>query len=157
MCTKDEFYDVDNCIEQDIEERSLAKYGCTTPFGPNKTHICTDQALGKGALEVYRNVWKTLKTKCSINPCRVIYTRLMHGQDEPESTWMSRSRVIITLAENVKIMDEIPLYSLLSMVAEVGGYVGLFLGVSINQMSLVAGFLFEKIFTAYYNLTKPNK
>ena len=135
LCVKSEMYDVDNCIEKDIEEMSMAKYGCTTPFGPDKTHICTNQTLGKDALKIYQTVWKTLNTRCSKSPCRVIYTRLTNGQDQPFSTWTTRSKVTITLAENVRIIDEIPLYSLLSMVAEaMSACFWVFLSISYHQL-----------------------
>ena len=37
--------------------------------------------------------------------------------------------------ENIKVTKAYHIYSGLSLVAEIGGYVGLFLGVSINQIT----------------------
>ena len=41
----------------------------------------------------------------------------------------------VSFKENIKVTTGYYLYSGLSLVAEVGGYVGLFLGVSVNQIS----------------------
>ena len=43
----------------------------------------------------------------------------------------------IATRENIKITEAHWLYSVLSMIAEIGGYVGLFLGVSIIQINHV--------------------
>ena len=43
--------------------------------------------------------------------------------------------------ENIKVTEAHLLYSVLSMIAEIGGYVGLFLGVSIIQINHV----FDKV------------
>ena len=45
------------------------------------------------------------------------------------------STVVINFQENVEVVSSYYLYSGLSLIAEVGGYVGLFLGVSINQIA----------------------
>ena len=41
----------------------------------------------------------------------------------------------ISTRENIKVTEAHLLYSVLSMIAEIGGYVGLFLGVSIIQIN----------------------
>ena len=48
----------------------------------------------------------------------------------------------INLPDQVQVFEAYYTYDGLSMVAEIGGYVGLFLGISINQV----GLLFEKLF-----------
>ena len=45
------------------------------------------------------------------------------------------SAIVINFQENVEVVSSYYLYSGLSLIAEVGGYVGLFLGVSINQIA----------------------
>ena len=47
--------------------------------------------------------------------------------------------------EHIKVTDEQYLYSGLSLIAEIGGYVGLFLGVSVNQIIDLADVLITKI------------
>ena len=50
----------------------------------------------------------------------------------------------IKFKENIKVIEAYHLYSALSMIAEVGGYVGLFLGISVNQVSALFNVLLDK-------------
>ena len=45
--------------------------------------------------------------------------------------------VTIKFKENIKVIEAYQLYSLLSMIAEIGGYVGMFLGISLLQIRFV--------------------
>ena len=47
----------------------------------------------------------------------------------------ANGQLSINFKENIKVITSYHLYSGLSLIAEVGGYVGLFLGVSINQVT----------------------
>ena len=51
----------------------------------------------------------------------------------------------INFKSSIKVTQSHYLYSGLSMVAEIGGYVGLFLGVSINQISDIFKYLVGKL------------
>ena len=53
--------------------------------------------------------------------------------------------VYLNFGEIIKETKAYRLYSKLSLIAEVGGYVGLFLGVSINQISYLMEFMVLKI------------
>ena len=57
--------------------------------------------------------------------------------------------VVIYVKENIEVKEAYYLYSILSMIAEVGGYVGLFLGVSVNQVSQLINVLFDKLVWIY--------
>ena len=61
--------------------------------------------------------------------------------------------VYIKLKENIQVFEAQYLYSALSMIAEVGGYVGLFLGISVNQVSTMLNVVLEK-FNWICNKTK---
>ena len=50
----------------------------------------------------------------------------------------------IKLKENIEVKEAYYLYSGLSLIAEIGGYVGLFLGVSINQVSELINTVIDK-------------
>ena len=54
------------------------------------------------------------------------------------------SMVYMKLKENINIIESYHLYSTLSLIAEIGGYVGLFLGVSINQVSVLINVVIDK-------------
>ena len=50
----------------------------------------------------------------------------------------------LILKDDVLLSEEHFLYSPLSLIAEVGGYVGLFLGVSVKQFSTMMELLFNR-------------
>ena len=64
---------------------------------------------------------------------------------ERENWYKTISKLLSYFKENVKITKAYHIYSGLSLIAEIGGYVGLFLGVSINQMAN----LFDVLFNAF--------
>ena len=43
VCNNDQTYQMDACNYNGTEKKSLEELGCTTPFGPNKTKICTNE------------------------------------------------------------------------------------------------------------------
>ena len=51
----------------------------------------------------------------------------------------------INLKSNIKVTQAHYLYSGLSMVAEIGGYVGLFLGVSFNKLAILTNTLITRL------------
>ena len=74
-----------------------------------------------------------------------MYTRLTHTLDSVYATSKPKGKVTLVLKNTVRTTKEIYLYSGLSLIAEVGGYVGLFLGVSVNQISNLVDYLLENI------------
>ena len=54
------------------------------------------------------------------------------------------TRLVLNLNENVLVSEEVFLYSGLSLIAEVGSYIGLFLGVSVNQVSTLLEALYDR-------------
>ena len=142
-CTSELDYDTDRCIQMEIENETIAEFGCTTPFGPNKTKICINQTVAQEVLKVYHSRWKSFKTKCKI-PCRLLFIRpnvLREGIYNSQS----KTKITLNLKEDVKITDEYFLYSGLSLIAEIGGYVGLFLGVSVKQISLLMEMIYDRL------------
>ena len=70
-------------------------------------------------------------------------TRLIKTNDKIQPSYLKKpaAKMEISTRENIKVTEAKLLYSVLSMIAEIGGYVGLFLGVSINQINHV----FDKV------------
>ena len=70
-----------------------------------------------------------------------------HGQCQRSDTTITDGSGYsrINLPEHIQVYESYYTYDGLSMVAEIGGYVGLFLGISVNQI----GLLFEKLFLHY--------
>ena len=52
-CNDDKTYQMDACNYDGVEKKSMEMPGCTTPYGPNKTKICTNSTKGSEAQEIY--------------------------------------------------------------------------------------------------------
>ena len=127
----------------------MEEFGCITPWGPINDQICTNETLGKHAHKKYmdllhfKNVTEFDET-CP-RPCTIMKLR-------PGLTKTSFQKYISRTASaslHVKLQDLITVtkdqyaYTWLSLVAEVGGYVGLFLGFSVYQVTYVIDGLFR--------------
>ena len=148
-CEQNSEYNYDLCVDLYIEEKAIKKFGCTTPFGPNKDKICTDLKVAMEVFGLYREIWKNQETSCKV-PCTryTIKPALLKEQPLPWSEqWTDIGAIPIDILFNEEILtsEEVFLYSTLSLIAEIGGYVGLFLGVSVYQISSLAEMIFVQI------------
>ena len=142
-CNNEPDFNQDLCNDARVEKSSLRKIGCTTPFGLNKDKICKDQENGSKAIELYTEIFVDHVNSC-YGPCsfvltKAIRTRAVNNVDK------NYSSLTIYFDEKIKVIDAHHLYSGLSLIAEIGGYVGLFLGVSVNQVSVLMNILLDKI------------
>ena len=65
--------------------------------------------------------------------------------------------MIINFKEYIKVTEAFYLYSTLTLIAEVGGYVGLFLGVSVNQVSGLFNTMLDVLDSKlFYKIEMPN-
>ena len=119
----------------------MAKFGCTTPFGINLNTICTDQTKGKLALDLLRELRSLKNIKSCLYPCTNLKIRL----DKIEFAELNgTTRVKLIFDQFIRITSLHISYTGLELVAEVGGYVGLFLGFSVFQLSHAIKFLTRK-------------
>ena len=88
---------------------------------------------------MYQDTFEKLLTNASYcnSPCDFFTVRAIKTDDKFQSLYMGKriAYLVIDLKENIKVVTAYHLYSALSLIAEIGGYVGLFLGVSINQIT----------------------
>ena len=141
-CQHDVHYNKDFCIDEALHKISLDTIGCTTPFGRNKSLICTDPQSAIKAKELYAKYFQHNSKFCP-NPCtfsRMRASILYHNTSESRNT----SLLYINLDDEISVSTSYYTYTGLSLIAEIGGYVGLFLGISLNQTYKLCDFL--KIF-----------
>ena len=62
-----------------------------------------------------------------------------------KSRTKSYSSVLIYFEENIKVTRDYYIYTKINLIAEIGGYVGLFLGVSVNQLTNLIDFIVAKV------------
>ena len=139
-CNDTPQYTKDDCSEDEIEKFVMKEYGCTPPFFENKEKICTNETISK---QVYK-YWKNARyyTNCS-GPCREISVSVIWTADK--TTKPEDSEVNFYFRNRVKVVKSYYAYSSLSLIAEIGGYFGLFLGVSINQITYLTSFAKETV------------
>ena len=122
-------------------------FGCTTPWGPDKDHICKN---GLKAHHLYREYldWHNatdIFQKCP-KSCRIM--KLRTGNEKTSfQKYMYGKRTAslhIKLHEIITVTEDQYSYIWLNLIAEVGGYVGLFLGFSVYQMTSLIDKLFQK-------------
>ena len=139
-------YGKDQCTDKTFEKEALELYGCTTPFGPNKDEICD---ISENALKVNYMLRKWYNNQIQAEsgckkPCSYVTLRASTVW-EREKKYNTIVKVLIYFKENIKVTKAYHVYSGLSLIAEIGGYVGLFLGVSFNQITN----LFDVLFNAF--------
>ena len=120
----------------------MTQVGCTTPYRPDKSNICTDPEKSKQANDIYKKVKYNQTFATSVCPRSCMYqiiglSRYEIGEGQPMSHTNlkadKRKTLTLTFQKFIKISKSRRSYTFLELIAEVGGYVGLFLGISINQ------------------------
>ena len=145
VCNNDKDYSKDLCLDAAIQKELLSKIGCTDPFGPNRTHICTKQYEGRKANEIISAAKENPNVDC-YHPCNFSSITLseltetgLYGAPSDEAM------VRLHFSEIIKVSETYYTYSPLSMIAEIGGYVGLFLGVSVNMVTNLLDIFIAKL------------
>ena len=129
-------YGKDQCIDESFEKEALELHGCTAPFDPHKDQICRSKENATKVNDLYKKWYsKTIQVKSGCNkPCSYVTLRASTVW-EREKRYKTQVKMRIYFNENIKVTKAYHIYSGLSLIAEIGGYVGLFLGVSINQIT----------------------
>ena len=147
-CVEDIDYNEDECIDDLVHKQSMKNIGCTSPWTINKSQICSNQLKAIKATELYDWYFNHGSTKCP-EPCTFTRVRasITHSTTN-QSNIIQQNRIYINLDDKVGLYESFFVYSGLSLIAEIGGYVGLFLGVSLNQFYKVYEFIkfhFQKV------------
>ena len=165
-CQNDEAYSRDDCLYSAIQEVTTTKYknrsqlyfhiiiilqesekelGCTTPFHPDKSNICVKDDKKLKARGIFNNITRINQTKARrLCPkhCQQYITSL---NKEGRNTSSSYTSLEIIFPKYIRVSSSNYSYTILELLAEVGGYVGLFLGISIIQISGLMKILITKL------------
>ena len=105
---------------------------CVTPFGYDKTNICTNPTLARQAVNYFYDSHKTTRyTINCLNPCNQFLFYMFKISEYNQTTTYATAWLFFN--EYIKTTTSHYSYLTLSLIAEIGGYVGLFLGVSLYQ------------------------
>ena len=138
-CNNEKGYLLDKCVLNGLEKESLRTIGCVTPFGITKENICQDEQVAKKAHNLYkefRNHYLKLKNVSCLEPCSYLNIKIMKASETKGAKMIvDKGFGEVRLNFNEQIHETVAYYSYddLSFIAEIGGYVGLFLGASMYQ------------------------
>ena len=113
----------------------MKNFGCTSPFGHfgYLNNICTDYNIGKQAFEMFDKLDEdTLYIPECPYPCGFLKVSAITTQlreDEKSFTFK--------FGQYIKVTEAYYSYTELELIAEFGGYVGLFLGISVFDINQV--------------------
>ena len=123
-------------------QESITTFGCTTPYGRNIDYICTDFDKAESAYTLYEKKMRGVIAEC-LRPCQ--YMKVSGTKFNVFPGNMIEPRIHIYFDELVKVSQTYITYTSLEMLAEVGGYVGLFLGVSVYHFKDLFNYILNKI------------
>ena len=126
----------------------MEKIGCTSPFGFDLDNICTETNRSKEAYSLFKDMfYKNNVTKECQYPCNFSLSWMKPIEEREVSKLDSHSTGFIDLRfeKYIKVTKSSSAYTELELLAELGGYVGLFLGISVFDLRLV----FSKIFNIF--------
>ena len=117
----------------------MKNIGCTSPFGGNLDNICTST---NQSIEARKSFQKLINRKQKIEecsyPCQFLRNMIMPIQIRKNQTeTQEKKQVILTFDKFIKVTHAYLAYTELELLAELGGYVGLFLGYSVFHLSEV--------------------
>ena len=112
---------------------ALEEVGCTSPYHTNKSTICTDPLKGKSAHQIYDSYIHNQSFASRVCPKNCQFQVISFDNYEERTSFLLKKFFQLKFDEFIKVSVSNPSYTFLELIAEVGGYVGLFLGVSINQ------------------------
>ena len=112
---------------------ALEEVGCTSPYHTNKSAICTDPLKGKFAHQIYISHILNQSFASRVCPKTCQFQVISFDNYVEKTSFFLNKMLQLKFEEFIKVSVSSPSYTFLTLIAEVGGYVGLFLGVSINQ------------------------
>lgn len=126
----------DACIFEIIQKESMEQVGCTSPYGRNKSNICTNnEEKSAKAYWIFEDLTQNNLTdanercpKSCTYQMTTFSSFLKEDYGDPDQGYL-----YLKFQRFIKVSRSRYAYTWLELLAEVGGYVGLFLGVSVNQ------------------------
>ena len=115
---------------------SMDRIGCTTPFGVNPVGnytICNEKDAMLKAIDIFKNMTESQLKECPY-PCKFLKVSLTPSKARSEDHHQ-KGVLMMTFNKYIRVTNAEYSYTELELLAEFGGYVGLFLGMSVFHLS----------------------
>ena len=143
-CSDETDFEFDKCFYQAIAQDLMNELNCVVPFikTSENYHICVNKAQA----EVDKMMLALEKHKTTTGPCKSPCTSMnidfgVLFDDSIRND--EKSFLRIYFKSNIKFKQTIYDYTLLSLLAEIGGYTGLLLGISVANVTTVLERMFQ--------------
>ena len=128
----------------------MSKFNCTTPWGPEKDHICKNETIGLNPQKLYESYFKFRNASSLQNCPKSCFLMNIRFATEKTNiqTYINGKRsgvILFKFREIITVSSDHYSYIWLNFIAEVGGYVGLFLGYSVYQITDILDKILPKI------------
>ena len=126
-------------------EKMIELLGCVVPFiesEGNEYPICTNTTAATIAEEIFEglgNYYDFYNSEKIPLPCNQMHADPIQIFDSPE--WDGQTWINAKLMRNSRVTEQQAAYSFHSLYAEVGGFVGLLLGISVYQLGSLIDFI----------------
>ena len=118
-----------------MDEQSLENLGCVSPIRTNRYHTSPRCLLNKTVNKIYQEYKdRTLNEICKLD-CS--FMSVIFDRSDINENYINGngSYAKLYIKNNVKVSQSIIDYSAISLMAEVGGYLGLLLGTSLFDIT----------------------
>ena len=124
-CNNEKGYRLDKCVLNGLENESLKRIGCVSPFGITKDNICQDEQVAKKAFKLYRefrNHYRDLKNLSCPEPCSYMRVKIIKATEIEKVANEETGAMLLHF--NEKVHETVAYYSYddLSFIAEIGFY-----------------------------------
>ena len=165
-CSDEMSFSFDQCFDGWLTNMLLTEGGCTPPYVENKTHLCNSQSDWDkflAANDRRDSLVKSHRFRICPRPCATMKGNIKFVTEIPMKhcdrcgTFSGNktlqklvpqgaelSRIILTIKEEFEVTRSFFAYTPLAFFAEIGGYLGLFIGYSLVSLADLGSWIVEK-------------
>ena len=166
-CTSKHNFTFDDCLYRKIKGAMMNKFGCTVAFlPPNSTSDLVCRNKNETEIEDFMKFYGHISSNGQRNfcqmPCSTMEVSFFNYFSSSSNSWYFFPKVFlgllfeghgkeneayikIYLKSSVKSREFVPDYTFLSMLAEIGSYTGLLLGVSLVHITSLIDRIFVRL------------
>ena len=145
----------DSCLMKRIPKIMNQDIGCTVPYLPDNEYPVCNPDLISEAYQLYDHLLSGMQRLLCQKPCS--FMTVFVGFPFPESRIDGLAKTIMNLKSTTRVKKTVLNYGSLSMLAEIGGYSGLLLGVSLVNVNGIVHFMAKKIKKKMNEIKSLNK